>query len=71
MNVQNLNKKSFVLYMNGESILFSYNTPILKRDRSGALRRLWNGWSMTTGKHIREFCGLNKSEFLKLEVVEG
>lgn len=50
----------------GTETLFSYGTPILQRDNSGNLTRLWGGWSQTTGKHIKVFCGLNKKEFFAL-----
>lgn len=33
----------------------------------GSLVRLWGGWSNTTGKHIKAFCGLNKAGFMGLE----
>lgn len=46
----------------GNETLYSYNTPIIKR-----LVRLWGGWSNTTGKHIKAFCGLNKAGFMGLE----
>lgn len=47
--------------------LYSYNTPIIKRLSNGSLVRLWGGWSNTTGKHIKAFCGLNKAGFMGLE----
>lgn len=47
-------------------ILYSYNTPIIKRTAGGELVRIWNGWTATTGRHIISFCGLNKREFLKI-----
>lgn len=50
----------------GQETLYSYNTAIIRRDASGALVRLWDGWTATTGKHIRSFCGLSKAEFLAL-----
>lgn len=44
--------------------LYSYGTPIIFRDRNtGKLTRLWDGWSMTTGRHVKAFCGLNKAEY--------
>ena len=55
----------------GNEILYSYGTPIIRRGTSGSLTRLWDGWSATTGRHIRAFCGLNKARFLQLEVVKG
>ena len=47
----------------GSEILMSYNTPIIQRLKDGTLKKLWSGWSMTTGRHIAAFCGLNKKEF--------
>lgn len=52
---------------NGTETLYSYGTPIIKRTAKGKLIRLWGGWSATTGRHIKAFCGLNKSEFLALK----
>jgi len=42
-------------------------TPIIKRLANGSLVKLWGGWSNTTGKHIKAFCGLNKAGFMGLE----
>lgn len=50
----------------GSETLYSYNTPIITRTAAGQLSRLWAGWSSTTGRHIKAFCGLNKSEFMSL-----
>ena len=50
---------------NGEEVLLSYNTPIVKRV-DGKLIRLWSGWTATTGSHIKSFCGLDKKEFMNL-----
>lgn len=50
----------------GNKTLYSYNTPIIKRSNSGELVRLWDGWSATTGRHIKAFCGLNKAGFMAL-----
>jgi len=47
--------------------LFSYGTPIVHRDHAGNLKRLWWGWSATTGRHVKAFCGLNKAGFMALE----
>lgn len=49
----------------GCETLYSYNTPIILR-KGGRLVRLWGGWSMTTGRHIAAFCGLNKAGFFAL-----
>lgn len=52
----------------GTETLYSYGTPIIRRTEGGELRRLWAGWSATTGRHIATFCGLNKAAFLALPV---
>lgn len=50
----------------GKETLYSYNTPIVERYPGGRLVKLWDGWTNTTGKHIKAFCGLNKSAFMNL-----
>ena len=52
---------------NGNETLYSYNTPIIKKYVNGTYEKLWDGWTATTGKHIRSFCGLNKAEFIGLD----
>lgn len=52
---------------NGNETLYSYNTPIIKKLVDGTYKKLWDGWTATTGKHIRSFCGLGKAEFMGLE----
>lgn len=70
--IPNNGRKSFYgkavveTYSDGSAILFSYNTPIIKRDKKGNLTRLYAGWSATTGRHIAAFCGLNKAGFMAL-----
>lgn len=65
------NQKSFygkakvLILANGMSVLKSYNTLILAQD-GNRFMRLWEGWSATTGKHIRSFCGMRKKDFDKL-----
>lgn len=51
---------------NGNETLYSYNTPIIKKCVDGTYKKLWDGWTATTGKHIRSFCGLSKAEFIEL-----
>lgn len=53
---------------NGTETLLSYGTPIIKRFVSGEMVKLWDGWSATTGRHIKAFCGLNKAGYEKLEL---
>ena len=50
----------------GNETLYSYNTAILTRTNDGTIVKHWNDWSMTTGKHIKAFCGLSKKEYIKL-----
>ena len=59
--------KAYVVKDNGVETLYSYNTPIVRREKDGTLIRLWDGWSATTGAHIKSFCGMNKKEFDKLK----
>lgn len=59
-------KAKVIIDDQGTETLYSYDTPIIKRDTSGKLTRLWYGWSATTGRHIAAFCGLNKSGFMSL-----
>ena len=54
------------VWFDGSETLYSYDTPIIKRHKDGHLERLWGGWSATTGRHVRAFCGLNKKEILSL-----
>lgn len=70
--IPNNGRKSFygkakvVIDDNGNETLYSYDTPIIKRDASGNLTKLWNGWSGTTGAHIKAFCGLDKKSYTNL-----
>lgn len=52
----------------GNETLYSYQTPVIRRNKDGSLHRLYCGFTSTTGSHIKSFCGLTKKEFLKLEV---
>jgi len=52
----------------GTETLFSYGTKIISKDSKGNLTRFYVGWTATTGRHIKAFCGLNKAEFLELPV---
>lgn len=53
----------------GSEVLYSYLTPVLRRNADGTISRLWSGWSLTTGRHIKAFAGISKKEWDKLEVV--
>ena len=50
--------------------LKSYDTLVCYKDITGKVHRLWDSWSLTTGIHIKAFCGLNKKEFESLPVEE-
>lgn len=50
----------------GSETLYSYGTPILTKRTNGEMVKHWDGWSATTGRHIKAFCGLNKTAFMKL-----
>lgn len=59
--------KAFVeIEEDGTEILYSYNTPIIKRLKSGELIKIYDEWTQTTGRHIKAFCGLNKKEYTNL-----
>lgn len=70
--IPNNGRKSFygkakvVIDDNGNETLYSYDTPIIKRDINGKLTKLWSGWSNTTGAHIKAFCGLDKNAYVNL-----
>lgn len=59
-------KAVVVVEDNGTETLYSYGTPIVKRLVSGELVKMWDGWTATTGKHIKAFCGLSKAEYMSL-----
>ena len=48
-------------------ILWSYETRVLLKTTTGEYIRLWDGWSATTGKHIKAYTGLNKREYFELK----
>ena len=50
----------------GSETLYSYGTPILTKRTNGEMVKHWDGWSATTGRHIKAFCGLNKAQYTAL-----
>ena len=50
----------------GSETLYSYGTPSLTKRTNGEMVKHWNGWSATTGRHIKAFCGLNKAQYTAL-----
>ena len=59
-------KAKVYIFKNGDQVLYSYDTPIIRKKKNGDLFRIWDGWSATTGCHIKAFCGLNKAGCIKL-----
>lgn len=59
-------KATVIIADDGSETLLSYDTPIIKKDSNGNFSRLYDGYTMTTGKHIRAFCGMSKAEFLNI-----
>ena len=47
----------------GNETLYSYGTPIITKRTNGEMVKHWYGWSATTGRHIKAFCGLNKAQY--------
>lgn len=70
--IPNNGRKSFngkakvIIDETGDETLYSYGTAIIRRTTGGQLVKLWDGWTATTGNHIRAFCGLSKAEFMAL-----
>lgn len=61
--------KAVVIVDGNTETLYSYNTPIIKAVITDGKReyiKLWDGWTATTGRHIKAFCGMNKKQFMEL-----
>ena len=43
---------------NGEKVLQSYNTEVCKINSSGEFVRMWEGYSVTTMRHVNSFLSL-------------
>ncbi|GHV47060.1 hypothetical protein FACS189499_03830 [Clostridia bacterium] len=70
MNIQTIGNGKAVIITDGvRRVLFSYDTPIMT-DNGGKMCRHWDGWTATTGKHIKEFSGLSKAQFNALDYVD-
>ena len=54
-------KAEVIVLKDGTRVLRSYSTYVMVQDGCGNLYRTWDGWSATTGRHIKSFCGLNKA----------
>ncbi len=62
--------KAKVIQLHDHQRLESYDTPIMDMYQDGSVMRLWGGWSNTTGRHIKAFCGMTKKEFCSLPIRE-
>lgn len=58
--------KAKVVIDGGAKTLYGYDTPVIRREADGTLTRLYDGWTATTGAHIKSFCGLDKAGFMAL-----
>lgn len=61
-------KAKVVIEEDGTETLYSYDTPIIKRLPDDTVVRLYDNYTMTTGKHIKAFCGLDKAAFKNMPV---
>ncbi len=50
--------KAKIIEKDGETLLQSYNTMVCKIDKSGEFVRMWDGYSVTTMRHINAFIDL-------------
>ena len=64
-------KAKIKVFADGSEVLQSYNTDVLKKTAEGVYLRLWDGWSATTGTHIKSYCGMTKKEFGKLPMAKN
>ena len=66
--------KAYTITENGKETLYSYGTPIMERRTDDTFIRLYDGYvdgkevgfTATTMRHVRAFCGMNKKEFMAL-----
>lgn len=47
--------KARIMDADGEKVLYSYDTPVAKINGRGEFVRLWDGYSVTTMRHINSF----------------
>ena len=60
--------KAHVITAGNITMLKSYDTIVAYIDEKGKFHRTWEGWSATTGRHVRAFGGPGKAEWEKLPV---
>lgn len=68
-------KANVVQYNGGTKELISYKTKVVRIAKNGTIKRLWDGYSMTTLRHVNEFLSQNgiekkltKKEWLEMPV---
>lgn len=67
-------KKAIIRQIGRVATLYSYGTPVIRRNRDGSFTRLWAGYSATTMRHINAFldhygaAGMSKAEWLRMPV---
>lgn len=67
----NSNGKARVIRTGNGEYLVSYETTVLfTSTRTGKRYRTWKDWSHTTGRHIKEYCDMNKAEYEALPYKE-
>lgn len=61
-------KATVLVTDNGAETLFSYNTPIIRREQDGTLTPLYDGdkYGNTTSRHVKAFCGISKAQYMAL-----
>ena len=62
--------KAKVLVNDNTQTLYSYDTAIMILSH-GVYYRLWDGWTSTTGRHIKAFSNLNKQGYFDLPKYQG
>lgn len=66
---KSFNHNAYVnVFKDGMEELISYHTVIMRKYKDGSLERVWPGCTPTTLKHVKAFCGLNKAEYMGMEV---
>lgn len=62
------NKAYVKINEDGTEFLYSYGALILSISIGGTIKRHWDNWTQTTGRHIKAFCRYNKKQFLNLNM---
>lgn len=69
-NRKSFYNKAYVERVGAVDTLYSYNTPVMRKNADGSYSRLWGGYSMTTMRHVNAFVGhpMGKKEWEAMEV---